>query len=153
MSAQNKPSSADKKALIRNIIIGVLIVAVIILVATGKLDLNSLIGGLLQNQPQSTQSASESNAAYVTYKFRNKTLLDQHYDKHGKDMGFKSAADYEKAACDVINNPAALHKIEKEDGDYVYYVQATNEFVILSTDGYIRTYFLPDSGYAYYQRQ
>ena len=68
-------------------------------------------------------------------------------------MGFASAADYEKAASDVVNNPDALHKIEKEDGDYVYYVEATNEFVIVSTDGYIRTYFLPSAGKSYYDRQ
>ncbi len=92
-------------------------------------------------------------ADYVTYKFRSKKLLDQHYDKHGKEMGFKSAADYEKAASDVVNNPKALSKIEKEDGDYVYYVEETNEFVVVSTDGYIRTYFLPSAGKSYYDRQ
>ncbi len=90
---------------------------------------------------------------YITYKFRSKKLLDQHYDKHGKEMGFKSAADYEKAASDVVNNPAALTKTEKEDGDYVYYVEDTNEFVIVSTDGYLRTYFLPSAGKSYYDRQ
>ena len=101
-----------------------------------------------------TPAPTDAPAAdYVTYKFRSKKLLDQHYDKHGKEMGFKSAADYEKAASDVVNNPEALHKTEKEDGDYVYYVEATNEFVIVSTDGYIRTYFLPSAGKSYYDRQ
>lgn len=91
--------------------------------------------------------------ATVTYRFRNKNLLDQHYEKHGIEMGFDSAESYEAAASAVINNPAALSKTEAEDGDYVYYVEATNEFVILSTDGYIRTYFLPSGGKAYYDRQ
>ena len=100
-----------------------------------------------------TSDLTDTTADYVTYKFRSKKLLDQHYDKHGKEMGFKSAADYEKAASDVVNNPDALNKIEKEDGDYVYYVEATNEFVIVSTDGYIRTYFLPSAGKSYYDRQ
>ena len=68
-------------------------------------------------------------------------------------MGFSSSQEYEKAASDVINNPKALSKIEKEDGDFVYYVEETNEFVILSTDGYIRTYFLPSQGKKYYDRQ
>lgn len=35
----------------------------------------------------------------------------------------------------------------------VYYVESTNEFVIVSTDGYIRTYFKPDAGISYYNRQ
>lgn len=107
--------------------------------------------------PQSTQSVESTPEStptvQTTYKFRNKNLLNQHYEKHGREMGFASAADYEKAASDVVNNPAALHKIEKEDGDDVYYVESTNEFVVVSTDGYIRTYFLPDRGIDYYNKQ
>lgn len=103
---------------------------------------------------------SNSNSEYypqsdiqVDYHFRNDNLLSDHYKKHGIEMGFNSKEDYEKAASAVINNPNALHKIEKEDGDDVYYVEDSNEFVIVSTDGYIRTYFLPDSGKKYYDKQ
>ena len=35
----------------------------------------------------------------------------------------------------------------------VYYKEDTNEFVVVSTDGYIRTYFNPDSGKKYFDRQ
>ena len=86
-------------------------------------------------------------------KFRNEKLLMQHFEKHGKDMGFTSAEEYEKAAAAVPVNPDALHKTEAEDGDDVYYIEATNEFVVVSTDGYIRTYFLPDSGIKYFNKQ
>lgn len=95
----------------------------------------------------------EQEQEYQDYYFRSKKLLNQHYEKHGIEMGFASAEDYQQAASDVINNPDALSKTEKEDGDYVYYVEDTNEFVILSTDGYIRTYFLPDAGKKYYDKQ
>ncbi|MCQ2560813.1 MAG: hypothetical protein MJ186_02085 [Clostridia bacterium] len=101
-------------------------------------------------EPEQTPDAS---ADYVDYYFRSAKLLNQHYDKHGKDMGFDSPEEYEKAASDVINNPDALFKYEKEDGDEVYYVVETNEFAVLSTDGYIRTYFLPDSGKKYFDKQ
>lgn len=90
---------------------------------------------------------------YISYYFRSDKLLKQHYEKHGIDMGFDSAKEYEQAASDVINNEDALTKTEKEDGDFVFYIEDTNEFVILSTDGYIRTYFLPDAGKAYYDKQ
>ena len=96
---------------------------------------------------------TETTREYIVYHFRTNKLLNDHYKKHGIEMGFKSAAAYEKAACDVINNPDALSKREKEDNDFVFYVVATNEFVVLSTDGYIRTYFLPSAGKAYYDRQ
>ena len=89
----------------------------------------------------------------VDYKFRNKNLLKSHFEKHGIEMGFETAADYEAAASTVVNNPESLHKIEKEDGDDVYYLEATNEFVIVSGDGYIRTYFNPSDGINYFNRQ
>ncbi len=105
-------------------------------------------------EPAAAQSSEPAEAQnYVEYRFRNSKLLNQHYDKHGKEMGFASAADYEKAASDVVNDPSALHKTEKEDGDDIYYIEATNDFVVVSTDGYIRTYFWPDSGKKYYDKQ
>ena len=90
-----------------------------------------------------TEISAEPEEEQIEYRFRSKKLLNEHYEKHGVDMGFESAADYEKAASAVVNNPDALHKTEKEDGDDVYYLKATNEFVIVSPDGYIRTYFNP----------
>lgn len=103
-----------------------------------------------------SQPATEAKA-YVEYKFRNKKYLSEHFNKHGgeftKDFGYKTAAEYEKGASDVINDPDALFKYEAEDGDGVYYLEATNEFVILSKDGYIRTYFRPSKGRDYFDRQ
>lgn len=93
----------------------------------------------------------EVTVAEVT--FRNQKLLDQHYDKHGIEMGFASAEEYELAAYKVILHPDTLHKIEAEDGDDVYYREETNEFVVVSQDGYIRTYFNPSAGIDYYNRQ
>lgn len=105
-----------------------------------------IIAGLwLERQP--------SGVDYVEYYFRNDNLLEQHYEKHGVEMGFDSMEEYEEAACAVIYNPDVLTKTEKEDGDYVYYVEETNEFVVLSQDGYIRTYFNPSAGIDYYNRQ
>ncbi len=95
----------------------------------------------------------KEDAEYVDYFFRNEELLNSHYEKHGKEMGFKDGAAYEKAASDVVNNKEALHRVEAEDGDDVYYMESTNEFVVVSTDGYIRTYFEPDDGIEYFNRQ
>ncbi len=100
-----------------------------------------------------TTEKPESEEEQAQYTFRNKYRLDEHYEKHGKDMGFEDAKSYEKAASDVINDPRALHKTEAEDGDDVYYIEETNDFVILSSDGYIRTYFWPNDGIKYYKRQ
>ena len=87
---------------------------------------------------------------HAVYKFRNKRLLDEHFEKHGRNMGFASADDYQLAAVLVVNNPKSLHKYEKDDGDDVYYLESSNEIVIVSRDGYIRTYFKPNNGIRYY---
>lgn len=137
----------------KKILIGILVSLSIILAFTGCEKVFE--SKETQNLPENVinDTVDDVVADTVEYVFRNQKLLNQHYDKHGKDMGFASADDYEKAASDVVNNPAALHKTEKEDGDDVYYVEATNEFVVVSTDGYIRTYFNPDSGKRYFDKQ
>ena len=112
-------------------------------------------GGLYASESTGSYSSGSSGQGsnYTEYYFRSSKYLNQHYEKHGIDMGFASCEEYEQAASDVINNPNALYKTEKEDGDGIYYIEATNEFVVLSTDGYIRTYFLPDSGKKYFDKQ
>ena len=115
-------------------------------------DIDPEQGDVNPNNSANPHDTTENGKA-EEYSFRNKRRLDEHYEKHGKDMGFKDAEEYQEAASNVVNNPNALHKIEKEDGDDVYYVEDTNEFVVVSTDGYIRTYFNPDGGIDYYKRQ
>ena len=88
-----------------------------------------------------------------TITFRKEGNLTSHYEKHGVEMGFSSEEEYLEAANAVINHPDSLHKLEAEDGDDVYYLEATNEFVVVSQDGYIRTYFCPEDGIDYYNRQ
>lgn len=101
----------------------------------------------------SVQAPATSPQESAAYTFRSEKLLLEHYKKHGIDMGFDSAEAYVAAANQVIANPDSLHKLEAEDGDDVYYLEATNEFVVVSTDGYIRTYFNPNDGIDYYNRQ
>ncbi|MBR3759770.1 MAG: hypothetical protein IKK47_02075 [Ruminococcus sp.] len=106
---------------------------------------------------KATEAPTETSASYVDYYFRNERLLKDHFSKHGSefegDFDYRTAEDYEKGASDVINNPDALYKLESEDKDHVYYLEETNEFVVLSQDGYIRTYFRPSAGKKYFDRQ
>ncbi len=113
--------------------------------------------GMQQTPVENSVSVEDYVPADITTEealsFRSEKLLEEHYEKHGVEMGFSSAKEYEEAARDVVENSASLHKIEKEDNDDVYYLESTNEFVIVSTDGYIRTYFSPEDGIAYFNRQ
>lgn len=101
-------------------------------------------------EEESEQSTSSES---VIYTFRNDKLLDQHFEKHGSEFDYATVDEYVQGANKVINDERTLHKIEAEDGDDVYYLEETNEFVIVSTDGYLRTYFKPSAGRKYFDRQ
>ena len=114
-------------------------------------DATDVVDEQIQAESQVVQEAHVIQE--VCYYFRNEKLLNDHYEKHGKEMGFDSPKSYEAAANEVINHPDTLHRIEDEDGDDVYYLEETNGFVIVSIDGYIRTFFYPDDGLDYFNRQ
>lgn len=120
--------------------------------AYGEISTEQIEAGAVEGPEGFTVDEEEPEEPCV-YVFRNEKLLNEHYEKHGIEMGFASAEEYQAAASAVITNPDSLFKTEADDGDGVYYLEETNEFVILSTDGYIRTYFLPSSGRAYFDRQ
>lgn len=103
--------------------------------------------------PQKPQQSVEQTVPEEIYTFRTQQQLDEHFEKHGIEMGFASADEYLDAANLVIHSEDALHKIEAEDGDDVYFIEDTNEFVVVSTDDYIRTYFEPEDGIEYFERQ
>lgn len=99
--------------------------------------------------PNNTIDTSEK----TNLTFKDSKTLEDHYNKHGKDMGFENIEEYLKGANALINNPKALHKLEKEDGDNVYYLEETNEIAFVSKEGIIRTYFCPDNGKTYFDKQ
>lgn len=118
-----------------------------------KIALILLIAAFIAMKIFPSGTPSGGKGEYKEYYFRTEKYLNEHYEKHGREMGFSSPEAYRQGACEVINDPESLHKTEAEDGDDVYYREDTNDFVVVSTDGYIRTYFRPDSGKAYYDRQ
>ncbi|MBR1752065.1 MAG: hypothetical protein IJ740_14560 [Ruminococcus sp.] len=103
--------------------------------------------------PEETTTAPQEDV--ITYFFRSDKQYESHYEKHGAEFGDITKEEYLKKANALIKNTSdtILHKIEKEDGDYVFYDSENNEILFLSGDGYIRTYFKPSGGMDYYNRQ
>ena len=155
--ASSKP--ANGKSLSSKVIGGV--AAVVVAVAVGVFGIGGTNDQPADNQPAVTHVASAESANVATQqaaaendtlKFRKKSLRNDHFEKHGKEMGFATAQEYVSAANAVVANPDSLHKVEAEDGDDVYYLESTDEIVFMSPDGYIRTYFNPE-GRDYFDRQ
>lgn len=109
------------------------------------------------NQKQSDKSdvVTETEKAQATqYGFRTSVLWEDHFSKHGAELGKITKEQYLQMANDLINSKSksVLTKYE-DDGDKLFYDVNKNEFLVLSTDGYIRTFFKPDDGLDYYNKQ
>lgn len=139
----NNYKNKDNKKTFRNIIATGLVIVVLLLGKLFNIDINW--------QEIRTNFGSQENN--VSLKFRNQTMWEEHFEKHGNEFGYKSKEEYLKGANEVINSLTSKHKIEAEDGDEIYYDEDNNEIVFVSTDGYIRTYFKPNDGINYYNRQ
>ncbi|NMH73915.1 hypothetical protein HF078_12555 [Bacillus sp. RO2] len=89
--------------------------------------------------------------------FRSQKLLDQHYDKHvikQKEYGSITKNQYLEKAQNLIGSDSSnvLSK-KRSDGSRVFYNKSTNDFSILSKDGFIQTLFKPTDKINYYNRQ
>ncbi|MEG0072087.1 MAG: hypothetical protein RR692_02720 [Raoultibacter sp.] len=89
------------------------------------------------------------------YRFASQEKFDQHYKKHGREFGEISQDEYLQKANDLIASTSSTVKTkrEKDDGDTCYYDTATNEFLVLNKKGVIRTFFRPNDGIDYFNRQ
>ncbi len=101
-----------------------------------------------------SKETSEENKVEIKYTFRNQELYDSHYKKHGAEFGNITQEEYLEMANALIasDSPDILTKYE-DDGDFMYFNTSTEEFLVLSSDGYIRTYFIPTDGIDYWNRQ
>ncbi len=126
------------------------IVAILVIIVIGLLTTKF---GDFAN-PENYVNKNDNNIQQqYEYNFADDSSWIEHFEKHGHEFGYTTKEEYLQGANDVINNPSSLHKYEAEDGDDCYYLQATNEFVVVSPEGEIRTYFKPDDGVAYFNRQ
>ncbi len=97
--------------------------------------------------------SSGSSVNKESSNFRSKQLLDSHYNKHGSEFGKITKTQYLKGANNVINSKSGEVLIKtRANGDTIYYNSITNEFAVMSAGGYIRTYFKPTEGIAYFSR-
>lgn len=142
---QNRFQSAKKGNKPIHYVVTVIIIFVIGLLTTKFGDFANLENYVNKNDNNVQQQ--------YEYNFADDSSWIEHFEKHGHEFGYTTKEEYLQGANDVINNPSSLHKYEAEDGDDCYYLQATNEFVVVSLEGEIRTYFKPDDGVAYFNRQ
>jgi filamentous hemagglutinin len=105
---------------------------------------------------QSAPSAVSSNEVVWSHgRDGGDRNAEAHWEKHGREFPeFRSAQDYEQGALNFVNHPppGTLTKA-RANGDTLYYDPATNTFAVKDREGEPRTFFRPESGRAYWDRQ
>jgi pyocin large subunit-like protein len=75
-----------------------------------------------------------------------------HFEKHGASVGARAAVEYVQMAQAAIAHPEALRHIRR-DGSRVFYRVSTNEFVVVDRSDNLLTYFKPERGSQYWEKE
>jgi len=87
--------------------------------------------------------------------FRSKEKLDEHYQKHGAEFGSISKAEYLRLAQDLRDSPVGgpILEARRPDGQFSRFDRSRGYFGAYNRNGIIRTFFIPNAGERYFQRQ
>lgn len=87
--------------------------------------------------------------------FRTLHLLDEHFDKHGQEFGNISREQYLHMAQQLRDTHPGKYVLEakRPDGGGAKFDKRYGWFVAYDADGTLRTFFIPNDGIRYFERQ
>lgn len=87
--------------------------------------------------------------------FRSRALLEEHYAKHGAEFGAISEVQYLHLAQALRDTPAGgpILEARRPNGEFSKFDRRHGYFGAYNRDGSIRTFFIPNNGERYFQRQ
>ena len=106
-------------------------------------------------------STNEENTAIIKVKtsssrqFVSEQLFQKHYDKHLSEFGEISKERYLEKANALADAPLSedIVQLVRSDGSIAKDCYSTNEFVVVTADGNIKTYFKPETKEAYWDEE
>lgn len=101
----------------------------------------------------SEQDVQDAGGA-LSLAFASDERLEEHWVKHRSEFGQISRDEYlQRARTFFADESADKETKQRENGDELHFNASTSEFGVLSDDNTIRTYFRPNSGRRYWERQ
>ena len=88
--------------------------------------------------------------------FSSTARLAEHYQKHGREFGSISQAQYLQLAQQLRDAPVGgdiVEVVRQSDGVISRFDRRSGAFLAADADGTIRTFFKPNDGEAYFRRQ
>lgn len=104
------------------------------------------------SRPSVTQPASPQASAVG---FRNEHLLEEHWQKHGREFRATSREQYLQMAQALRDAPVGGNVLEivRGDGAVSRFDKISGAFIAFERNGTIRTFFRPNDGERYFRRQ
>lgn len=98
---------------------------------------------------------SGENDGKIEVRFETPEKMQKHYDKHIDKYGNISISEYIALANELVNakDTDDIERIVRSDESTAIYRFSTNDFLVITKDGYIRTFFKPDDGEAYWREE
>jgi pyocin large subunit-like protein len=116
-----------------------------------------VLGASLERGSQTSPQAVPQNGAIVWSHGRDgaDANAEEHWEKHGGEFPEeRTEMDYVRAANAFVHRPPAGTLIKHDPrGDTLFYQPSTDTFAVMDAAGEPRTFFKPDSGMAYWNRQ
>ena len=105
--------------------------------------------------PASAKTVTGAAVAHPEIGFRDRSHLAEHFQKHGGEFAGLNEAEYLHAAQALRDRPAGGEVLEsrRTDGVVTRFDRASGAFLAYDPDLVIRTFFRPNDGEAYFQRQ
>lgn len=106
-----------------------------------------------------TEASSEPRTSPAprssTVGFSSNRALEEHFEKHGREFGSNSAAEYLELAQELRDAPAggAILEAVRDDGVITRFDKRSGAFLAFHSNRTIRTFFKPNDGQRYFERQ
>ena len=101
------------------------------------------------------QGHPTQHTGYAWAKGFNRSTLNDHFQRHGEQMGCPTKESYNANAVKFANNVDRKNNISfvAQNGTTYKFNKANGIFAIITKSGIVITYFKPKDGYAYYKAQ
>lgn len=107
------------------------------------------------NSKNGRKGKATTHTGYAWAKDFNSKTLQDHFNRHGAQMGCETKESYAAHSVKFANNVDRVECVSfvARNGATYKYNTKTNTLAIVTKDGYVVTYFKPAAGYNYYKEE